>query len=180
MNLQAILDLPAAHSRSDLPYLPIPNTVDVILCDEEAPATITRSAFVLPFLEDGSLVLATVRKRGTEIPGGHIEAGETSAEAAERECLEEVGCHLFDLVPIGFLRLHSGGEAPEGWRYPHPLGAQQFYAGKVRRLMSYSPNDECDVPTLVPADEVDAFLKPSDRVFADRAREVLFGMAPRP
>lgn len=34
------------------------------------------------------------------LPGGHVEPGELSHEAVSRECLEEIGVHVHDPLPI--------------------------------------------------------------------------------
>jgi 8-oxo-dGTP diphosphatase len=47
--------------------------------------------------------LVWVRKKGTttwEIPGGHVEKGETPTQAAERELWEETGALKYALTPI--------------------------------------------------------------------------------
>ncbi|MFJ5955197.1 NUDIX domain-containing protein [Paenarthrobacter sp. NPDC092416] len=60
--------------------------------------------------------LLTVRKRGTDKfmhPGGKPEAGETPAEAASRELLEEVGIEVApqDLEPLGVWLAAAANEA---------------------------------------------------------------------
>jgi 8-oxo-dGTP diphosphatase len=54
--------------------------------------------------------------------GGHVEPGESAQQALSRECLEEIGVHIHDAVPIpmtvsnpaldmhGFLVTHWSGE----------------------------------------------------------------------
>ena len=54
------------------------------------------------------------QKRSTwEIAGGHIENGETSYEAAERELFEETGALKFNLVCIATYSVTIDGET--GW-----------------------------------------------------------------
>jgi 8-oxo-dGTP pyrophosphatase MutT (NUDIX family) len=59
-------------------------------------------AIVLAF-EDSErerFVLARHEERGWEIPGGHLEEGESPAEAARREFAEEIGHALEALSPV--------------------------------------------------------------------------------
>ncbi len=91
-------------------------------------------------------------------------------ETAIRECLEETGAHVVDCTPIGHLRMISQGEAPEGWRYPHPLGYQMFHAARVRSLDEYVENRECRRPTIVSDISI---LKPHVQLLARRARWVM-------
>lgn len=42
------------------------------------------------------------------LPGGHQEAGESVSAAACRECREEVGIEVLDLVPVSVMPYRSG------------------------------------------------------------------------
>jgi len=71
-------------------------------------ADIVVSAVVL---RDDADRLLTVRKRGTSrfmLPGGKLEAGESAAQAAVRECREELGVEL----GTGDLRMLGRWQAP--------------------------------------------------------------------
>jgi 8-oxo-dGTP diphosphatase len=136
------------HTEHDVGYLPLPNTVEVILSDELCDPLLTRTAFML-CVENGCLVLAQNQRRGLEVAGGHVEPGETLMEAAMREAYEEVGCTVDLVRPIGFLRMTSAGDVPEDWAYPHPLSYQQFFAGRVVERHPYESNEECAAPVRV-------------------------------
>ena len=63
---------------------------------------------------DTKWIFVRHQKRSTwEIAGGHIENGETSYEAAERELLEETGALKFNLVCIATYSVTIDGET--GW-----------------------------------------------------------------
>ena len=62
------------------------------------------AALVFPFYGD-RVVLADIPSRGWCIPSGHIEEGETPAEAVRREAREEAGALLGTVSYIGYFIL---------------------------------------------------------------------------
>jgi 8-oxo-dGTP pyrophosphatase MutT (NUDIX family) len=160
-------------TQNDLPYLPLPNSVSVVAAREEAPFELTRTSFLIPFVLGRCVALANNVRRGLEIPGGHVDPGETLIQAAIRECLEETGCHVSTVIPIGYLMMVSEGEAPEGYKYPHPISYQQFYAGFVDWIDPYEANDECTDPVFLSHEEAMARLNPQRKVLYELARKVM-------
>ena len=53
-----------------------------------------RTAYTVAFDGDRFLMVWHSRRKGWEMPGGHVEEGETSAQAAAREFLEEAGYEI--------------------------------------------------------------------------------------
>lgn len=59
---------------------------------------------------NGKYVFSYNKKRnGWEIPGGHIEKGETWQEAAKREMFEETGATKINVTPISIYKISTYG-----------------------------------------------------------------------
>ena len=82
--------------------------VQIIELDESKYNEITRVICVSEY--KGKLVLSKHKEKGTwEIPGGHVEAGESWKEAAKRELYEETGATEVELTPISLYKISTYG-----------------------------------------------------------------------
>jgi 8-oxo-dGTP diphosphatase len=170
-------NLAALWVDKNLPYLPRPNTVEVVATSILAPRELTTTAFVLAFEQNRTIILARNQRRGIEIPGGHLEPGESAKDAAIREAYEETGCVIECPEPIGFLRMTTRGKIPSTYRYPYPIAFQQFFAAFVVQRDSFVPNDECGKPLLVSdlrSDKYQVLTRKSHRIFYRIAYQRLF------
>eukprot|EP01111_Echinosteliopsis_oligospora_P006558 TRINITY_DN20766_c0_g1_i1.p1 TRINITY_DN20766_c0_g1~~TRINITY_DN20766_c0_g1_i1.p1 ORF type:complete len:190 (-),score=42.10 TRINITY_DN20766_c0_g1_i1:9-578(-) len=93
------------------------------------PTSTISCSFVLIFDKDHRLLLGKHRVRGFDIPGGHVEHGETPEEGACREVKEEVGLCLSpsDLTFFGYEHLHDPSPTPHSKKYSYPDSYFLFY-----------------------------------------------------
>lgn len=113
--------------------LPLPNETCAVLTDQLPAAELITGAFVLAFRE-GELVLTNLYKRGWDIPGGHLEPGESPEDAMRRELYEEAGAVIDTFGLLGYERIRLLGPKPDGHPYPYPDSYMVFYWARVRRF----------------------------------------------
>ncbi|MGU3568001.1 NUDIX hydrolase [Paenibacillus sp. D51F] len=95
-------------------------------------------------VDNGHILLVKVSGRGWNLPGGHVEEGESPEEALLRECMEEgcVRCGSSSL--LGLIRIsHEANPLfdPQG-KYPL-VAYQAFYKTEVQERMPFISEHEC-------------------------------------
>lgn len=90
---------------------------------------------------DGKWVFCKHKERETlEFPGGHRETGETIAETAKRELMEETGAVKFEIRPIcvysvtGKTRVNETGEESFGGLFYAEITSFGRYTARWRKL----------------------------------------------
>jgi 8-oxo-dGTP diphosphatase len=121
--------------------LPIPNESHIVLDEMQPPIEFITAAFALAF-EGDRLLVAHLANRGWDIPGGHLEPGETPVEAMRREVYEETRVRLDSIELIGHQKMIIRAPKPAEYRYPYPIGYQVFYWGQVALFDSFVETKE--------------------------------------
>ncbi|TDE60337.1 NUDIX hydrolase [Nonomuraea mesophila] len=103
-----------------LPYIPVAHRMDLMRSASVPPLEQTTCAFAFVADRTGRTLMTRVDGRGWDIPGGHLEPGETAADAAVRELYEETGLRLSPsaLSVFAWERIELLAPAPDGYRYP--------------------------------------------------------------
>jgi 8-oxo-dGTP pyrophosphatase MutT (NUDIX family) len=155
-------------ASTTVPWVPVQHRFDLLISSTLPPPAQTTSAFV--FLVDAAerTLFAEVggeRSRGWDVPGGHVDPGESAPEAAARELAEETGYHLDSagLALLGSQRITLLAPAPAGYRYPDIAHLVFFTARAAGIGQPTSPpaGSECTAAAWLTRDEV-------ERVCADR------------
>ena len=119
------------------------------LAEQQPPLPYVASSRAV--LVDGDDVLVVRGPGGNHVmPGGRLEAGESTEDALRRELLEETGWTIARLQLIGFRHFHHLTPEPPGWTYPYPDFLQVVYAcapGEYRRS-EWSQTNTCWGPSL--------------------------------
>ncbi|MCX6747460.1 MAG: NUDIX domain-containing protein [Candidatus Nomurabacteria bacterium] len=106
-------------------------TVEVYLSDELPEISLCTSAY--SFVFDDNMLLQTELKEGErpmrmlDIPGGHIDEGETPLDAVVRETFEETGVHVRNPKLVAYIKVTKHNSKPEAYRYPYPVSYMLYY-----------------------------------------------------
>lgn len=83
-----------------------------------APPNLPITAVKIYVFQDDTLLLANIADRGWDLPGGHIDPGETAEQALARELEEETGATVGHLELIGYLKITNEQEDERNKKYP--------------------------------------------------------------
>ncbi len=105
--------------------------------------------------DHGKVLLVQVTARGFNLPGGHIEEGETPEEALARECMEEGYVRCDSLSLIGAIQVSHEGNPSFDANGKYPLiGYQLFYRARIAECLPYRRENECRTRIWVEPEEI--------------------------
>ncbi len=115
-------------------WIPYPNKVEYHLDNQmkEFPAPVT-TVHIFLFDRVGELLMVRHKLRGWEVPGGHVEVGESYEEAMHRELWEEAQVKVVKFEQLGYLKKMATGSKPEDCLYPYPESYCIFYGGLLEK-----------------------------------------------
>ncbi|MFC5831299.1 NUDIX hydrolase [Nonomuraea insulae] len=113
---------PHVLATKTVPWIPVTHRLDVILAETLPPVDQTTTAFAFVSDSSGRTLMTCVDRegRGWDIPGGHLEPGESALDAAVRELYEETGLRLppSELSIFAWHRIQLLEQPPADYRYP--------------------------------------------------------------
>ena len=145
--------MPSLISKQNLDFMPKPNRYQLVLDDMLPSQELITAVFGLIFDEE-LFLMTQLNKRGWDIPGGHIEAGELPIDAVIREIFEETATRVKNLQIFAYERFELQGAIPESYKYPCPISYQLFYLGQVMMMEDFSPTNEAHARKLFTPEEV--------------------------
>lgn len=122
------------------------NTVEVYLSDELPDTSLCTAAYAFVFKDD-KLLQTELREgerpeRRLDIPGGHIDEGESPEMTVIRETFEETGVHVKNPKLLGYIKITTHTLKPENSRYPYPTGYMLYYSCDFENEEFFEGNDD--------------------------------------
>ena len=113
------------------------------------PLKQTLTAHCIPFTPDGNIVAINIIGRGIDIPGGHIEDGESAIDAMTRETQEEASVTIAHPELVDVWHLTSTNAKLGLTERPYIV----MYVADVIFMDNFQPNDEASERLILSPDD---------------------------
>ena len=133
------------QTQINLDWIPEGNTVETYLSSELPKEGIT-AAYAIVF-KDEKFLMTDLREgerptRRLDIPGGHIDEGESPEQACIREAYyEETGVVVSIIKLVAYSPFVLTIPKPENYKYPYPKSYMVFYLCEAVREDPFEGND---------------------------------------
>ena len=121
------------QSEQNIEFLPQPNEAHIVLDDQLPPLDLISTALGL-FFDGDRLLMTRLRSRGWDIPGGHVEPGETPEQTVRREVYEETSARLGKIAVLSHQKLVIHAPKPPNYKNPYPVSYQVLFWGSIAQL----------------------------------------------
>ena len=133
-------------------WLP-PDSEIILIKSEKLPTKELIMSVVSLCFSDNKLLMIKHDERGWDIPGGHIEPGESLEEALRREVLEEAGATLSECKCFAHFKTQLNGPKPPNFKYPYPDSYIICYLSKLGSLTEFKGEFETSGRALMSPEE---------------------------
>lgn len=121
-------------------------TVELYMSDELPEFSLCTSAYGIVF-KNGMLLQTELREgerpeRRLDIPGGHLDPGETLEQTVVRETYEETGVHVFNPQLVAFLKVTCKKPKGESHKYPYPISYLVYYLCDIESEEDFNGNED--------------------------------------
>jgi 8-oxo-dGTP diphosphatase len=107
---------------------------------------------------EGKVLLVDLNHRGWDIPGGHMEEGETPERCFKREAMEEGyvegDCKLLGAIEVDH---HENPNWDESSKYPI-VGYQLFYRMDIKTINPFGGEFESDRRTFIETENIKQYI----------------------
>ncbi|MDQ3076050.1 MAG: NUDIX hydrolase [bacterium] len=121
---------------------------EILLCTSSYAFVFKDGAFLQTELREGERL-----QRMLDIPGGHIDKGESPENTAIRETFEETGVHVKNPKLVAYSKITCHKVKPEDYRYPYPESYMLYYLCDFESEEVFEGNEDAHGRAWLPFNE---------------------------